>query len=211
MTNRKWKTAGKFFGAAVTLGVLGLAAMAVNPVPAPWWITYVFYGGVVFVILGIVTVLITIVWIIIAARQWIKGLRIINISQSGTVNNAIVGDSNIVSAVAKVKQSNLLEHDGVYWELAGRRVYYGGGESLDIKGPLCPKHYTPLVFHAAIITIELNDDWLVSADRPLYCLDCGDNKTYTLGNIEKRIGESRQEAKIRFEGVIKRRSQGQED
>ena len=102
------------------------------------------------------------------------------------------------------------DHDGVCWE-------DGGLDSLGhviVKGPLCPKDWTPLIWRRRWqnrhepdkVETNVKDGFTVFVGRSvafqLICLDCGGE--YSLGVRPKQLGKSRAEAGLLFEGMRRR-------
>ncbi|MFC1864273.1 hypothetical protein ACFLYG_00380 [Chloroflexota bacterium] len=145
MTTRKWRTAGKLGALAVTLAILGLAAMSVSPDLIPEWlpIQWLVGLGIVFIGLAILLLLFTIGFVVYSSREWLMGWRVINIYQSGTGHNAIVGSKEVeVKYVTKIEKSEpvRLIYDNVLWEDVG----IGRWGGVIVKGPYCPKDLTSL-------------------------------------------------------------------
>lgn len=151
-----------------------------------------------------------IVFILIVIVGFILVVKIFRNGAPALKQIAIDTDMNPQMLPQKIVHNTRLEHDGVLWE-------DGGLDSLGhvvVKGPLCKKDLTPLAFRYRLkgsdkpdkLRTDINDSLVIFVGQAvcsqLICLEC--KAEYTLDAQPKRLGKSRSEAGMRFEGMRRR-------
>ena len=93
-----------------------------------------------------------------------------------------------------------LEYDNVLWEDIGRRGRLQG--EIIVKGPLCPKDFTPLsIRRGSNIETRFDDDRFISEYHGyLYCITCKGKYLLAARSKSKQIVKSRDEVRVLFEG-----------
>lgn len=93
-----------------------------------------------------------------------------------------------------------LEHNGVLWEDTGLSSY----GDVNVDGPLCPKDLTPLcIKRYNKVESSIDYDTYISKDGyQLYCIEC--ESRYLLSKEPKKIADSMDEVRRRFEGIRNR-------
>ena len=106
---------------------------------------------------------------------------------------------------AKIKKQSVtrLEHDSVLWQDGGNDNY----GYIKVIGPLCQKDITPLAVKLRDGRIETSIKWdtiISSSEYPpkLICPEC--DTEYTLGVNPKKLEDSHNEVRSRFEGKRRR-------
>ncbi|MFC1930350.1 hypothetical protein ACFLWE_00430 [Chloroflexota bacterium] len=107
------------------------------------------------------------------------------------------------TTIKTTKSANTrLTYDNVLWENVGVNGYGG----MMVKGPFCPKDFTPLVtkrgWDKKVDTNLREDDSFSEYHDQLFCLEC--NTEYVLSKSYKRLGQSRSEVRNLFEGIRRR-------
>jgi hypothetical protein len=99
------------------------------------------------------------------------------------------------------KKPSRLEHDNVLWEDGGK-----SGWGISVIGPLCPKDFAVLSIERYGKIEKIGDySRTISKDEydaRLYCPEC--KRKYTLGKEAKKICDSEDEVRNRFEGKRRR-------
>lgn len=92
--------------------------------------------------------------------------------------------------------------DGVLWQDGG----YDSYGYINVIGPLCQKDYTPLAIkNRDRIETNITFDTIISDSEWQSKLVCPECKTeYTLGKNPKKLGDSHNEVRSRFEGKRRR-------
>lgn len=189
MTKQKWIVLAAVATIIFALVGLGFAAMSTNPpFIVPTWVPILF-----FILAGLAT------FALVAYLMWELIIRIPLRFQTPIKN--ITNLVPVTMTTAKQPVPRRLEHDGVLWEDGGYNALGG----LKVEGPLCPKDYTPLAIrHLDTLANRASDNMYIS-DYGYSRLVCPECKTeYTLGKNQKKVGDSRNEVRSRFEGKRRR-------
>lgn len=199
MTKVKWIVLGITVPIILALLGLGFQAMSTNP-PVQAWVPPLFFA-----LAGLVTaaLIVYLLWNLIMRVRFQQPIILIDQhSETKTVSKTTIVNQYI---------PRRLEHDGVLWEDGGNDWGH-----IDVIGPLCPKDYTPLAtkdYRGSIINHAKFDADISDIPDHLgyhhyFKLVCPECKTeYTLGNNPKKLQDSHDEVRLRFEGKRRREQQ----